>query len=208
MELTLHKLSEGGFIITSDEKIKDGDLLFNLKAKTPELFVKDFKYDSNDVWYKKVIAQQSQIDFSALSEEEQKEIGWFNTWDIAKNYVKTLGILGSDIDNVTSENLIVWGFQKALELLSDRKFTLEDVKKAVDIALNSSYVSTQHFSGHSTVKHNFTSDEITQSLSQPKSWKVELEMEYDLESIDSSKQVMKPKFINDKVKIFKIIANG
>lgn len=41
--------------ITSSEEIKEGDWLINIKLNNGEPFKKDFKYDSNDVWYKKII---------------------------------------------------------------------------------------------------------------------------------------------------------
>ncbi len=189
---TLHKLPEG-FIVTSDEEIKTGDIKWHHVTGLRKALV-----DGNYTNQFKVIAQQDQIDFSSLSEEEQKEIGWF---DIEKLTYKHCRKVKSNV----GYNDYIEGFQKAQELLSDRRFTLEDMKKATEIALNSSYVTTQHFSGHSTVKHNFTSNEIIQSLSQPKSWKVELEMEYDLESIDSSKKVMRPKLTNGKIKILKLL---
>jgi riboflavin synthase alpha subunit len=201
---TLHKLPEG-FIISSDEKPKNGDIVISKINYRKFLFEKG---DIIDDISHKVIAQQDQIDFSALSEEEQKEIGWYDTIKFAREEVQNHNNIFFD-SKYNMENYGIdrfnAGFQKAQELLSDRRFTLEDMKKATEIALNSSYVTTQHFSGHSTVKHNFTSNEIIQSLSQPKSWKVELEMEYDLESIDSSKKVMKPKLTNGKIKILKLL---
>lgn len=42
--------------ILSDEKIEDGDWCINTNLKISEPFIKDFKFDSNDVWYKKIIA--------------------------------------------------------------------------------------------------------------------------------------------------------
>jgi hypothetical protein len=41
--------------ITSNEEIKEEDWLINIKLNNGEPFKKDFKYDSNDVWYKKII---------------------------------------------------------------------------------------------------------------------------------------------------------
>jgi hypothetical protein len=51
---------------------------------------------------------------------------------------------------------------------------------------------------------NRSFEEFIRSLSQT-SWKVELEMEYDLESIDSSKKVMRPKLTKGKIKILKLL---
>jgi hypothetical protein len=83
----LHKIPEG-FIVCSDEKPKGSDLIM-WTGETVEHFPKqgtpNIKYGcvvesvnysgtTHEKW-KKVIAQQHEIDFSGLSEEEQKEIG-------------------------------------------------------------------------------------------------------------------------------------
>ena len=141
-----------------------------------------------------------------FSLEETKEI-----WKAGQEYWKTSG------ESKTFEETI----ESLGELLSDRRFTLEDMKRAIEIALNSSYVSTQLFSGHSTVKHNFTSDEIIQSLSQPKSWEVELEGDYytpqsngkisdgkithEISLNPSLNTLFAPKLTNGKVKVLKLI---
>ena len=68
MKTTLHKLPSG-FIITSDEQIKEGDYMF-----FDGIILKLEKNESPKNRLK-VIAQQDQIDFSSLLEEEQKKIG-------------------------------------------------------------------------------------------------------------------------------------
>jgi hypothetical protein len=87
---TLHKLPEG-FIITSDEKPIKGDLCFDLEGnpghKNQLYIVKCLRTSDDSYWVKhskKLIAQQDQIDFSNLTEEEQKEIGWIEpkSWNI------------------------------------------------------------------------------------------------------------------------------
>ena len=129
MELTLHKLSER-FLITSNEKnkievndpflhITNADYSFHICIDRP---AKQSVIGDNGIDYflgncKKVIAQQDQIDFSALSEEEQKEI------------------------------------------FSDRKFTLEDMRKCF---FNGGYMKDENEWNH-----------YIQSISKPKSWKIE-----------------------------------
>lgn len=68
---TLHKIKES-FIVTSNEAIQKEDLVLDDKFQIFEVDYID-AYTKINPW-KKVIAQQDQIDFSSLSEEEQKEI--------------------------------------------------------------------------------------------------------------------------------------
>jgi GTPase Era involved in 16S rRNA processing len=120
MELTLHKLTEG-FFICSDEQIKENDK-FIIECTIGTNFFTiltankiDAKNTIKDHF--KLIAQQDQIDFSALSEEEQQEI------------------------------------------FSDRKFTLEDMRKCF---FNGGYMKDENEWNH-----------YIQSISQPKSWKID-----------------------------------
>jgi hypothetical protein len=172
MNYTLHKIPEG-FIVTSDEIPNVGDTVV----------------ESLECQSIKVIAKQYQIDFSSLSEEEQKEIGYFDVDSVVDS------ILDKEYHNVDLcysdfkiyEQGYRSAFQKAQELLSDRKFTKGEMKLA--------FLETDT---------NRSFEEFIRSLSQT-SWKVELEMEYDLESIDSSKKVMRPKLTNGKIKILKLL---
>jgi hypothetical protein len=81
--------------------------------------------------------------------------------------------IGTDFEQVEYlQSLIVDMFNAHKELVKDKLFTIEDMRKAIEIAQTSTYVSTQHFSGHSSVKHNFKPDEIIQSLLPKTEWEV------------------------------------
>jgi len=181
MNYTLHKLPEG-FIVTSHEEIKEGDLVhhtFGIHKAVYKNGILGWISDKTKAHLYfgtegggKVIAQQDQIDFSFLSKEEQKEIEWFDVEELALNET-------SDIDNSQFDRGVVYGFhkgfKKAQELLSDRRFTLEDMRKAFNAGDTYRYYENGGF-------RNIPSDildeeQYIQSLSQPKSWKVELEME-------------------------------
>jgi hypothetical protein len=118
----------------------------------------------------KVIAKQDQINFSALSEEEQKEIGWFDIEKLATQYEN---IEYKDVDHYdpcgysgTDYNLgFQQGFQEAQQLLSDKMFTLEDVIKAYQTGYNAGAELDKYAPRNSS--------EFIKSLSRPKSWKVE-----------------------------------
>ena len=189
----LHKLPEG-FIITSDEIPHKGNIVINnldnlIGESTRELNQGEIK----DKEYSKVIAQQDQIDFSALSEEEQKEIGWFDVEELAsKEY-------SPNIYNSYAIDGYKKGFQKSQELLSDRRFTLEDVQ----IAITQAFLSGMERIEEITDVQNH----IIQSLSQ-KSWKVEIELEQinNKPGASYSTQIIyKPLLTNNKVKIIKLL---
>ena len=69
MEYTLHKTWDG-LIITSDEIVEKGDKSL-LITEELTLVLTHFEDCEDDYAGEKVIAQQNQIDLSALSEEEQ-----------------------------------------------------------------------------------------------------------------------------------------
>lgn len=165
MKTHLHKLPEG-FIITSDDDLAENILCYDVKLG---LFISSHNFNSyNTNLCKRVIAQQDQIDFSSLSEEEQKKISWFDVEKLAEDYSRkewedlysTKGITGSERGWETKDDFKA-GFQKTQELLSDRRFTLEEVELIFGLGA----------ANHANGKPSF--EEVIQSLSQPKSWKVE-----------------------------------
>jgi len=167
MNYILHKLQEG-FIVTSSEVIFDKDLQFSERQSI---------FSKGDVPYgdtRKVIAQQHQIDFSALSGEEQKEIGWFDVEKIQKEkFLEFRAMITETSEKNLFEIGIREGFLKAQELLSDRRFTLEDIKKAIRYGFDVGFCSNSS----NKVKNDLQSEESF--ISQPKSWKVEGILEND-----------------------------
>lgn len=189
---TLHKLPEG-FIVTSNEEILPNTLYMNNGV----LFTSDSVYNEGNNPNNsnprvtnhnfKVVAQQEQIDFSALSEEGQKEIGWFDVEGLADCYAKGRPIRnrGLEKDGWVATGF-VHGFQKAVELLSDRRFTLTDVEKAIQMSRTlidgKSEFEVEDILGSADgtygVKVKYLEKQIIQSLSQPKSWTIECIEEY------------------------------
>jgi hypothetical protein len=182
----LHKLPEG-FIITSnkpeeginpeanyfDDKVDKNGLVTLPEMFTEKLntyLVKGIKENRRYVY--KVIAQQDQIDFSALSEEEQKEIGIYyepvvEAINRAWSYLNALGYFTDPTnEGRVVENLLIQARVRSQELLSDRRFTLEDVQLA--FAKGAAYITKPY---PQNVQFEV---EYKQSLSQ-KSWKVEIE---------------------------------
>ncbi|MFO0448533.1 MAG: hypothetical protein ACK52I_07700 [Pseudomonadota bacterium] len=198
---TLHKLPEG-FIVNSDEEIKSEDLFLDIKLKS--IFKCHSTFNNiqsglNGRQYHpkyecfKVIAQQDQIDLSSLSEEDQKKIGWFDVDKLGYEFCdKTIP---KDVTRSLHYPFKV-GFQKAQELLSDKRFTLEDM---VDFAKYQ-----QDYKENASIEDNFQTWKL-KSLSQPKSWKVELEMtEVHSDHIPGGFELC-PLYINGKVKILKLL---
>lgn len=215
--LTLHKLPEG-FIVTSDEKPEIGELYIDDTNLVRRSVMGSGTYWDNRNSYRKVIAQQDQIDFSALTEEEQKKIGWFDVENLAKEASKRqINLLfgerinKGDIDEqvkiggltiVTSgESLYKEGFQKAQELLSDRRFTLEKVGELLQqIVRIIPEQELRKWTKESFVKHF--------AALQNCSWTIEVEMEeYVQEETGTELKWVgrRPKFTNDKIKILKLL---
>ena len=197
---TLHKLPEG-FIITSNEEVQKDDYYIawetNYATEPKKRWVLyNLGSGLNGSNQQKVIAQQDQIEFSALSEEEQKKIRYFNVEKMARQWVYRNTDLPSTSEEAWYEKVYISGFQKAQELLYDRMFTLEDMKLCYMQGWN------RGRDGHSTEMNNYI-----QSLSQPKSWKIELEMEQThwKGTKLSYEDRFKPKLTNGKVKILKLL---
>lgn len=87
------------------------------------------------------------------------------------------------------------GFQKALELMGDKKFSEDDVRKVIEIARNGSMQEQHNGYGRPTelrfVLDNVSSDDIIQSLQQTE-WDVEVEME-NVYSVNNGENEMMPK---------------
>lgn len=189
LNYTLHKLPEG-FVISSDEKpLIKGDKVYNPNI-AKEYTKVDLRKEGKDKYSKgyhemtgvyshvpttnpiykierKVITQQDQIDFSTLSEEEQREVGWF---DVDKLYRQYFPKLVQSEERSLGEKV---GFKIGCDimqgLLSDRRFTLEEAKKI-------------YYQGHKSglgSENSMTFEQTIQSLSQPKSWKIEGHWEND-----------------------------
>jgi hypothetical protein len=222
---TLHKIPEG-FLVTSNEGLKIGDTCTSDKNIIDAGYIHSewtiFKISTQkhlDILKSclKVIAEQDQIDFSSLSGEEQKEIGYFDVEKLAEEEVENHNNIFFD-SKYNMENYgidkFTTGFQKAVELLSDKRFTLGDMYDLLDYIVR-----------NPETKGKFKGDIINDFiLSQPKSWSVELEMEPVKMICEEVNCVIpcacyhqgkptlclggstqwEPKLINDKIKITKI----
>jgi hypothetical protein len=210
MKTHLHKLPEG-FVLTSDETPNKGyDGYYFLDGKlfhTSKVLLQ--------TGCKEVIAQQHQLGFSELSLEDQKKIGWFDVEKLAK---KAKGRPSVDVDlipkketNVDAYFGFLEGFQKAQELLSDKQFTLSDIRNSISFgqSLGYNYASEETYSDSQEMKEikldqNEDIEKYTQRLTKT-SWEVEIEMEISILSMYSHEIVMAPKFTDGKIKILKLL---
>ncbi len=220
MKTTLHELPEG-FIVTSDEVPKIGDKYFDTSDKESlnPIFERSMQIGYYDNCLK-VIAQQDQIDFSALKEEEQKKIGWFDIEKEAMSYLDRNYSLSYERTTWQKlhEKTYAAGFQKAQELLSDRRFTLDDMQGFV-LWLNDNwrrgkggwYHVGDFYRNSKPIRTEFLMSEYIKFLSQPKSWEVEIEMEQCYEDhLEGGEFVLRPsgkrpELTNGKIKILKLL---
>ena len=185
MKATLCKLKEG-WVLCSKQYIEPNNLYINNGV----LFTSDSVYDEGNNPNNsnprvtghnyKVLTQSPNL--SSLSPDEQKEIGWFDVEQMSDNFVKEQPIRnrGSEKDGWVATGF-VHGFQKALELTADRRFTEEDINKAYNEAYQKGYnVGQKDSESHPLALtiashiHNDRNNFISKLL-QPKSWEVEVE---------------------------------
>ncbi len=202
-EYTLHKLPQE-FVITSNEVIEEkSNFLENNTIFTCRNIFENGIEDDNGLLHKtinckKVIAQQNKIDFSKLSQKDQDRIGWLDWrkyWNLDNNRY-----------GAYSHSYFL-GFKKREELLSDKKFTLEDMRFMYESGLDGI--------GENSEFNEVTYFDYLISKINSQSWKVELEKECSVcgrlsgtghkmscKNIIRHKQ---PKLTNGKITILKLI---
>lgn len=215
MNYTLHKLPQG-FIITSDEEIYESALKLNVN--TLEL---DNNYgNQNNTDWRLVIAQEVHTDFSALSEEEKKKIGWFDLESAASKYAEyQFRGISDKTEMFECKTDFLAGFLTAQELLSNGRFTMEDIYNAYGMG---NYHGSKITSIKQPLEEGFNEEEYKEicventlelhkftSNLKNKSWKVELEMGFMKTDEDGQEygfpDMSQPKLTNDKFKITKIL---
>lgn len=176
-------------VIVSDEEILPGDGSYVLqKGKIYSNKMKSF-FGADLTDCQKIIAQFHQIDWNGLESEfgyidveklaSEKYPNWFTEYDEGRVY-----------------RGYIQGFKKAQEL-TDKKFSLEDIEKAFYAKDNASYKEEQIFL-----------EEFIQSISQPKVFSIEAEMECgeerQCECINNQNCLLsRLKITNGKIKITK-----
>ena len=193
--MKLIQLFEEHYIEVDDSEIKIGDIVVEkLLTGKYELFTIHTLNDINRQTQKKVIRSTQPLELICCTPAGQIKtyidcegcdrgtLGYNEVNPLSLSEVKELiGVV-----DVEKKAQIEWGnvhrtgvlgyidgYNQALEDNKEKTYTKEDLEKAIEIAQTTSYVSTQLFSGHSSVKHNFKPEEIIQSLKPKTEWEVE-----------------------------------
>jgi hypothetical protein len=171
---TLVKLGDG-FIIISDEHVKECDLFLQSNAEGNNYIV-EASYIKEEMGEKGKIISSSfditlfdklhelpKIDFSELSEKDCKKIGYIDTERLAEDIYREFPCnpkdkpewhFNRDVHCFKKRKAYVNGCKKILEFTSDKLFTLDDIRVAID--------------GESSGAR------LLEILSRPKSWSVEV----------------------------------
>lgn len=174
------------------------------------------------------IPQLPSIDFSALSEDECKSIGWVDVEKVANLWYESLF---NDFDRVQGKHKIIdlkridsiakfkQGY-KAAQPFSDKKYSLEDVKNAIQLAREikdgKEVLELEGMLGLTEVcTHNceaLPEAEIIKRISQPRVFNVEVEKEQaSLGEVFNGRNTHtmwadpKPKITNNSIKILKLL---
>jgi len=188
----MKKLSEDHYIICDDSEITTGDIVAEkLLTGKYELFTIHTLNDIDKSTQKKITHSTQPLGFLnevGLTTANLKP-DWTNVEYLPLSEVKELlGVV--DVEKKahnwstrqTTRSTDYWrsmvstyveAYNQALEDNKEKKYTEEDMRKAIEIAQTTSYVSTQLFSDQSSVKHNFSAEEIIQSLQPKTEWEVE-----------------------------------
>ena len=167
------------------------------------------------------ISKLPSIDFSSLSAEDCSKIGLVGLADVEsfidefefasifKELPKGKSVESNPRDTVSKNSLRKEAFKyysigvretlKKVQQLNEKKFSLEDIRKAFREGL--SYTTHKHY-------HDFSEDLYVQSLQQPKIFDIEVEMEeaeeYDIVYGHKDK-FPRPLITNSQIKITKIL---
>ena len=190
-------------IIVSDEDIKEGDLILPPSNIIVRYDGPKHKYDEPLKCWKKVIAQSHQIDWNGL----ESKFGYIDIEKLTRNsYVKHSvkdDRLSLDEQIQRSGGFHVGfnkGFKKAQELI-DKKFSLEDVREAMQaVSVELAAIDGELTSQSPAMIHTWI-EKYLKELSKPKSFKIEVEMEAVRYSEFTNS--IQPKIINNKIKIIK-----
>lgn len=214
MKLKLIMLPEP--ILVSDENMVIGDIAYSKTfdniCNITKTALRGIEEDNNDEGLFKILAGFSKlpsIDFSALSEEDCKKIGLFNIEALAKEgYKKHVPkheiTFDEEVNRIGGYNVgFKEGFQKA-QSLNDKKFTEEN--------MYSMFMAGRDMIDDVTFAFKNSSDalkRLKKSISQPKVFDIEVEMEKDFENhpemVGNQREEWEyPKIENNKIKITKI----
>lgn len=161
-------------IVVSDEEIKEGDcgILYSKGIKGVGSDWNQFKHDGSNKSKLFSIARDSykivagipelpSIDFSGLSDDDCKKIGWIDVENLGGRWATLQTTRSTDYWRAIS-NAYSQGFKSA-QSLNEKKYSLEDIKTAIELARFPKLAL-------------YNTDEIVNMLSQPKIFDVEIQV--------------------------------
>lgn len=193
------------------EKVKEIDKNYSTQKGHEWLFTvhgSRNQYKSCEVKGKIIagIPELPSIDFSALSEEDCKKIGWVDVEKLANESFPV-----SIFDDLFEEGGRI-GFKegfKACQSLNEKKFSEEDMLKLAIYMCSNEAILKEEFEGKGLEE---IAKEYIQSVSQPKEVDVEVEMELVLTNeIDAAADfelflnTEQPKITNNSIKVIKVL---
>lgn len=195
--------------------------MYSKKIITPE---ENLKATPNAAdYYCRIIAGIETLPLIKFDNDElTNKVGYV---DIDKKRQKVLnkyaGILSKsnhspeEIDKITERDYygLYQGFQIA-ELINENKYSLEDIRKAIEMARESNPNTLNH--PEYGFEYNYTENTIIESLSQPKMWSVEIQMEniccqtgmpcgMACNGLDNCEKNKRPQIANNSIVITKIL---
>lgn len=204
-------------ILVSDEEIKENDFYYSSQGilQSKKSYFEDSRglktyHLTHELWSfpcQKIIAgipELPSIDFSGLTEEEYKRIGWIDVLELSqKTYPQSTSILISDVIKIHNNKqnaraiAFVRGFKTA-QSLNDKKFSLEDLK----LAILRGYKLGKN--GGSEIDRKQEEKYLESYLSQPKVFNVEI-LEITEESQLTGVWYTNPKITNNSIKITEVL---
>lgn len=214
------EIKEGDWYVRLQHIIgKDTDLEFNIdidifqrktSTRNKELFISEgwingikdgLQHNCDIIHCRKIIAGIEGL-ASINWNELEDEFGWADVDYIIKSvcgYDKNVPLPDND-NEVEVAREVIKHFKKA-QSLNNKKFSLEDIEKAIEMATWINPNNTTNF---------YSKEEIIQSLQQPKVFEIEIEMEEydhdeDWSEISGAFEICKyrPKITNNSIKILR-----
>ena len=210
-------------IVVSDDEIKEGDLYLNgngvFKCSNKESGTCELAVNSLAKYNKKIIAgipELPSIDFSALSDEDCKRIGWVDVEKLAhKAAQQRFRLTHIPLDNIheyggeilTFIETWMMGFKTA-QSLNDKKFT---EKQMIDAVLQGMQKGMAIMNDIPETDNDWINNYVKR-LAQPKVFDIEVEMEEKTNWIETNNGMTStpvnyliPKITNNSIKITKIL---
>lgn len=200
-------------IIVSDEKFEKKDLICFVDLENNFVVEVCKNIDNYNIDTKKIIAglpELPSIDFNGFEEQ----LGVIDVEKLALKEVPDIIIKGIDIDLSNTRKRFIEGF-KAAQKLNEKKFSLADIEKAIELARvisdGKDKFELDCITGLTEVcTHNWCTksvEEIVQKLSQPKVFDIEVETEKEFNGEPKGEMEFfeRPKVENNKIKIIKVV---